>query len=176
MNSPAVRVICPFSSRLQTVARHEAGHAAAAALLCWTVVDLELNASGGGSCDFVAPNGLARSKRLEQHAIIALSARAYAADDVDGELTDRLEASALIRELASRKRLPVDWLDRRLRQQVADLVASREFLWLASYLGDALMQRGRLDYSEIQETIREAERDCREGRMRRLERGEDGLE
>jgi hypothetical protein len=101
-----VTLINPNSPRVQVVARHEAGHAAAAHLLGWEVVELELHTRGRGSCDFVAPSGLARSQRLKEHTIISFAAGAYAPDDVDGDLNDRVKANALIRELASREVLP----------------------------------------------------------------------
>jgi hypothetical protein len=65
--------------------------------------------------------------------------------------------------------LPVDWLKRRLKLRAVELVASREFAWVASYVGDELIQRGRLGSLEVSRVIGEAERDCREGRARRLE-------
>jgi hypothetical protein len=169
-----VRLINPHDPHLQIVARHESGHAAAAHLLGWDVVEIELNDRGGGSCDFVAPSGLTRSRRLEHHVVILLAARAYAVDVSDGDSTDRATANSLISELASLQVLPADWLKERLKRTALQLAASREFHWIASYLGDALIRRGRLGLLEVDETIREAERDCREGRLRRLEDDGDG--
>ena len=67
----------PADHDVQSTARHEAGHAAAAHLLGWEVTEVELRAEGGGSCAVRAPRDLDRSLRHRQYAVMCLAAGAH---------------------------------------------------------------------------------------------------
>jgi hypothetical protein len=154
-----VRLINIHDPELQTVAKHESAHVAAAAAFGWEPYEAELYPDGAGDCHMFAPADISRSQRLEEYAVISLAARSFIGR-TSGDGADLAEASTAIRELAQRKRLPAGWLRRRLQQRADELATSREFVWIASYVADALLQRGRLGPLDIAQVIREARRDC----------------
>jgi hypothetical protein len=141
---------------VQSTARHEAGHAAAAFLIGWEPTHVELHPDGGGRCAFTAPSGLDPEVRYRQHAVICLAGRVHEgwkADD--GDRKDRRNAWDALRTLVSDDR-QVRTLMEAARLDAKQLAATAKFHWIARSVEEALLEHGRLDATALGPLLRSA--------------------
>jgi len=153
-----IRLIDGANRSLQAAARHEAAHAAAAFVLGWEPVEIELKPDGSAHCDAVAPEQIGAHARREQWTQILLAPSFHVG--AEGAAADRLDADKEIRHLAKQQLFPFEWLRDRLRQRTRDLVATSQFRRAAQYVGVVLLERGYLGAIELAQLLGDARADC----------------
>ena len=150
LQAETIRLVNVGDRHRRLMARHEGGHIAAAQLLGWKVAHAEIS-SQEGDVSFDAPSGIGESRRLEDLALINLSARAYAGRR--GDASDVVTAWHCVHELARRENLSPAVVFDRLQRRVKQLTSSREFRSIATRCADALVERGRLGPLELAEAV-----------------------
>jgi hypothetical protein len=145
---------------VQTTARHEAGHAAAAFLLGWEVTEARLKAEGSGYCGFRSPRDLDRSLRSWQYAVICLAARAHTGwMAFPGDHGDRRNAYKALRDLDNDPR-GLSSLRDAAKREAEQLAGSGRFRAIARRVAEALLERGgELNQRELEPLLREASRE-----------------
>jgi peptidase M50B-like protein len=151
---PAPR-LDPADPDVQTAARHEAGHAAAAHLLGWQVTSVRLNADGSGFCGFHPPTNLDRSLRHRQHAVICLAGRAHTGwTALDGDKQDRRNAHKALGQIGGGTHL-----SEAVEAETKRLAATPKFRTIAARVTEALLEHGRLDASQVEPLLLAARRE-----------------
>lgn len=151
----------PENFYAQRSARHEGAHAAAAHLLGWEVTGAELHANGGGYCYVLAPANLDRTRSAREYAVILYVARAHAGWSAsDSYASDDRQAYQAIERLIGEPAQVAATLDA-LRAQADQLEASQRFRWIAGRVAAALLERGKLDATELGPLLRDSARDAR---------------
>jgi len=155
----------PSSFDVQRTARHEAAHAAAVYLLGWEPRYAAIYAGGDGECRFLPPAGLKGTLLWRQLVTISYVARCHAGWTAEGRGygDDNKRAYEALRRLANGPG-EIGRLAAELRQQAEQLAASPRFRWLAKWVAEELLERGRLDAQELGTLLLEADREYRRSR------------